>query len=127
MTLRQLMAHTAGIRHYESEADSRPTAHCERAAEGLASFADDPLRFQPETASAYSTFGWILVSAAIESAANEPFFSFVRSRLLEPLGMRDTTTDSVTKQIPDVATFYSPRLSGDTAYGPELATSADYN
>jgi len=127
VTLRQLMAHTAGIRHYESEADSRPTAHCERAAEGVSGFGNDPLRFQPDTASAYSTFGWILVSAAVEAAANEPFFAFMRSRIFDPLGMRDTTTDAVTSEIPDLATFYSPRLSGDTAFGPELAAPADYS
>ena len=127
VTLRQLMGHTAGIRHYESEADSMPTAHCERAADGVKSFADDPLRFQPDTASAYSTFGWILVSAAVEARANEPFFAFMRRRIFQPLRMRDTTTDSVTTSIPELATFYSPRLSGDTAFGPELAAPVDYS
>ena len=49
VTLRQLMGHVAGVRHYDDEADYMPSAHCERASEGLQSFADDPLRFQPET------------------------------------------------------------------------------
>jgi CubicO group peptidase (beta-lactamase class C family) len=97
------MGHTAGIRHNESEADYMPTAHCERAADGVKSIADDPLRFQPETASAYSTFGWILVSAAIEAAANEPFFAFMRGRIFGPLGMRDTTSDPVAKDTAEVA------------------------
>ena len=33
VTLRQLMGHVAGVRHYESEEDSTPTAHCDRAVE----------------------------------------------------------------------------------------------
>jgi CubicO group peptidase (beta-lactamase class C family) len=41
--------------------------------------------------------------------------------------MRDTTTDSVTPRIPDLATFYDPRLSGDTSYGPEPSVSVDYS
>jgi CubicO group peptidase (beta-lactamase class C family) len=127
VTLRQLMGHVAGVRHYDNEADYMPSAHCERAFEGVRSFADDPLRFQPETRYGYSTFGWILVSAAVEAAANEPFFTFMRTRVFEPLGMRDTTTDSVTERIPDLATFYDPRFSGDPAYGPELSTSVDYS
>ena len=49
VTLRQLMGHVAGIRHYGSEEDDVPTAHCERAADGLKGFADDPLRFEPDT------------------------------------------------------------------------------
>ena len=104
-----------------------PSAHCERASEGLQSFADDPLLFEPETRYGYSTFGWILVSAAVEAAANEPFFTFMRTQIFQPLGMRDTTPDSVTEPIPDRATFYYPRFSGDPAYGPELATRVDYS
>jgi CubicO group peptidase (beta-lactamase class C family) len=127
VTLRQLMGHVAGVRHYDSEDDYMPSAHCERASEGLPRFADDPLRFQPESQYGYSTFGWILVSAAVEAAANEPFFTFMRTRIFEPLGMRGTTTDSVTKQIPDLATFYDPRLSGDPLYGPEVSSSVDYS
>jgi serine beta-lactamase-like protein LACTB len=125
--LRQLMGHVAGVRHYDNEEDYMPSAHCERASERLQRFADDPLRFQPETRYGYSAFGWILVSAAVEAAANEPFFTFMRTQIFQPLGMRDTTTDSVTEPIPDRATFYYPRLSGDPSYGPELATTVDYS
>ena len=71
VTLRQLMGHVAGVRHYEGEGDYMPSAHCKRASEGLQPFADDPLRFEPESQYSYSTFGWILVSAAVEAAANE--------------------------------------------------------
>ena len=127
VTLRQLMGNVAGIKHYDGEDDYMPSVHCERASEGLTLFADDPLKFQPESDYTYSTFGWILVSAAVESVAREPFFTFMRRRVFEPLGMRETTTDSVAESIPDVATFYYPRLSGDTAYGPELATRVDYS
>jgi len=35
ITLRQLMGHMAGVRHYVNEADYMPSAHCERASEGL--------------------------------------------------------------------------------------------
>jgi CubicO group peptidase (beta-lactamase class C family) len=127
VTLRQLMGHVAGVRHYRNERDYMPSAHCERASEGLQSFADDPLLFEPETQYKYSTFGWILVSAAVEAAADEPFFTFMRTQIFEPLGMVDTAPDSATEPIPDRATFYYPRLSGDPSFGPELATTVDYS
>ena len=127
ITLRQLMGHVAGVRHYESEADYTISSHCERASEGLSLFADDPLRFEPDTQYRYSTYGWILVSAAVEAAANEPFFSFMRSQIFTPLGMTGTSADSAKEPLPDLATFYYPRFSGDTAYGPQLATPVDYS
>lgn len=127
VTLRQLMGHVAGVRHYDSEEDYMPTAPCERASEGLARFADHPLRFEPETRYAYSTFGWILVSAAIEAAAGEPFFTFMRGQIFEPLGMKDTTPDAPAEPIANRTIFYYPRFSGDPGFGPELATTVDYS
>ncbi|MEO6239006.1 MAG: serine hydrolase domain-containing protein [Vicinamibacterales bacterium] len=127
VTLRQLMGHVAGIRHYDSEKDYMPLTHCARAADGLAPFARDPLRFEPETRYSYSTFGWVLVSAAIEAQADEPFFSFMRKHVFEPAGMVDTTFDYPTDATPNLATFYYPRFSGDTHYGPELASTVDYS
>ena len=127
VTLRQLMGHMAGVRHYRNEVDYMPSAHCDRAAEGLRSFENDPLQFEPETQSKYSTFGWILVSAAVEAASGAPVFAFMRTQIFEPLGMADTTSDSPTEPIPDQATFYYPRMSGDPSFGPELATTVDYS
>ena len=127
VTLRQLMGHLAGVRHYRGEEDYMPSAHCERALDGVQKFADDPLRFEPGTQYRYSTFGWVLVSAAVEAAANEPFSAFMRSEIFEPLGMGDTTLDSPKEPIPDRAIFYFPRFNEDTHYGPEVATEVDYS
>lgn len=127
ITLRQVMGHLAGIRHYENERDFMPAMHCERAAEGLPLFADDPLRFAPETRYGYSTFGWILASAAVEAVAGEPFFTFMQTQVFRPLGMADTEPDAGTEPIPNRATFYYPRLSGDPGFGAEPATPVDYS
>jgi CubicO group peptidase (beta-lactamase class C family) len=127
VTLRQLMGHVAGVRHYLGEEADIPSAHCDRASEGLQSFADDPLLFEPETKSSYSTYGWILVSAAVEAAADEPFFTFMRTQIFTPLGMADTMPNSATEPIPDRVTFYFPRFSGDNQFGPELAKTVDYS
>lgn len=127
VTLRQLMGHMAGVRHYRDEEDYKSSSPCDRAADGLKSFANDPLLFEPETQYQYSTYGWILVSVAVEAAAGEPFFTFMRTRIFEPVGMVDTTPDSATEPGSDRATFYYPRFSGDPASGPDLATTVDYS
>jgi CubicO group peptidase (beta-lactamase class C family) len=122
VTLRQLMGHVAGVRHYAGEREYTGTAHCERASEGLERFANDPLLFEPGTQYKYSTYGWVLVSAAIEAAAGEPFSSFMRRRIFEPLGMTGTTFDSATATIPDRATPYVRQFGG-----LESAASIDYS
>jgi serine beta-lactamase-like protein LACTB, mitochondrial len=127
VTLRQLMGHVAGIRHYGSEQDYGPTAHCERAADGLKSFADDPLRFEPDTQYGYSTYGWVLVSAAVEAVVKQPLSSFMAGQVLTPLGMTATTFDSTTEPIQDRLIFYQRRFTGDAGEGVVPATTLDYS
>ena len=56
----------------------------------LQHFAERSLLFEPGTQYRYSSYGWILVSAAVEAAADEPFLTFMRKQIFEPLGMDDT-------------------------------------
>ena len=126
VTLRQLMGHVAGIR--SDEGDEEPlSARCERTVDALKRFAETPLRFEPGTQYRYSTYGWILVSASIEAAAKQPFFTFMTTQIFEPLDMDDTRPDVETDPIPDRATFYYPRFASDPRYGPELAREGDYS
>ena len=123
VTLRQLMGHVAGVRHYrDTEWGDKPSERCERASDGLPSFANDPLLFEPETQYRYSTYGWVLVSAAVEAAANEPFFSFMRTQVFTPLGMADTEADAANEPMPNrVTSYYRGNL------GSELTTNVDYS
>ena len=128
VTLRQLMGHVAGVPN--DAGDEAPLmTRCERTVDGLAleNFGTRPLRFEPGTRAHYSTFGWVLVSAAVEAAAKEPFFAFMRSHVFEPLGMHDTRAENWTEQIPNRATPYFPRFNADTRYGPESAREGDHS
>lgn len=127
VTLRQLMGNVAGVRHYESEEDSMPTAHCDRAVEGLKRFADHPMRFEPDTQYGYSTFGWVLVSAAVEAAAKEPLSTFMTAQVFKPLGMTATTFESSAEPMADRVTFYQRRFTGDGGEGVVPATTVDYS
>jgi serine beta-lactamase-like protein LACTB, mitochondrial len=127
VTLRQLMGHVAGVKHYSGEEADIPSGHCDRASEGLSSFADDSLLFEPGTQYRYSTYGWVLVSAAVEAAAGEPFFTFMRTQVFTPLGMNDTTDEAATGTRRDRVTFYFPRFSGENQSGHHVATPVDYS
>jgi serine beta-lactamase-like protein LACTB, mitochondrial len=126
VTLRQLMGHLAGVRADGGDEEPLYSERCERTTDGLKRFAEMPLQPEPGTKYKYSTLGWILVSAAIESAAKEPFFSFMRTQIFKPLGMTDTTVDSSTEPIPDRTAFYYPRFAGDPRYGPDPVREGDY-
>jgi serine beta-lactamase-like protein LACTB len=126
VTVRQLMAHTAGVR--TDGGDEGPYGeHCERPADALRIFADESLLFEPGTRFRESSYGWMLLSAAIEAVAGEPFLTFTRRQIFDPLGMRDTRAESATEEIPGRATFYFPRYGADPKYGLHLMRDLDYS
>ena len=126
VTLRQLMGHLAGVRNDAGDEEDLSTG-CEQTIDGLQRFADSPLRFEPGTQYKYSNYGWILVSAAVEAVAGQPFFTFMRKQIFEPLGMVDTRAYSATAPVGNRALFYFPRFAGDPRYGPQEPREIDYS
>jgi CubicO group peptidase (beta-lactamase class C family) len=125
VTLRELMGHVGGVRG--DAGDEEPLdERCDRTVDGIRRFKDSPLRFEPGTRYAYSTYGWILVSAAVEAAAGEPFFTLMRTKIFDPLRMTATRPYRMADATPDLATFYFPKFAGDPRYGPELAREGDH-
>jgi serine beta-lactamase-like protein LACTB, mitochondrial len=126
VTLRQLMGHLAGLVPDEGDEEDVFT-HCERTLDGLPRFADRPLLFEPGTQYRYSSYGWILVSAAVETVSSEPFFTFMRNQIFGPLGMDNTKADAPADTSPGSATTYFPRFGANTRYGPQTPDPLDYS
>jgi CubicO group peptidase (beta-lactamase class C family) len=89
-TLRQLGGHLGGIRHYEGS-EAVNTTHYRSVGESLRRFVDDPLVAPPGKAFHYSSYGFNLLGAAVETATGSDFASAVAATLLRPLGMMRTT------------------------------------
>ena len=128
VTLRQLMAHTAGISNDSGDEGPLFGRHCDRVAEAFSEFASRDLRFEPGTEYSYSRFSYIPVSAAIEHVSGDTFARFMRRQVFEPLGMTDTAPDSTIEAAsPDRATSYFPRFASDPRYGPDPMRPLDYS
>jgi serine beta-lactamase-like protein LACTB, mitochondrial len=125
VTLQQLMGHVAGVRNDGGDEGPLFSMSCERPVEAVAAFGERPLLFEPGTRFRYSSYGWILVSAALEAAAATPFLALMRERVFEPLGMGDTKADTGTEPMPNRATFYFPRFAAEPRYGLHLMRPID--
>lgn len=111
VTVRQLLCHQAGIRNYgPNEFDS--TRHYGSLMEALQIFARDPLEQEPGTKYVYTTYGFNLAGAAVESAAGEPFVEYVKRRILGPAGLERMQPDDVYRIIPYRARGYRTRKDG---------------
>jgi CubicO group peptidase (beta-lactamase class C family) len=127
VTIRQLMGHVAGVRNDGGDEGPLFATHCEHPVQGLTPFAESPLLFEPGTAYRHSSYGWILLSTAIEAAGDEPFLTFMRNQIFDPLGMDDTRADSSTAATGDRATSYFPRFAADPKYGYHPMRPLEYS
>ncbi len=88
-TLRQLGGHLGGIRHYQG-AEATNTKHYHSLQDSLRVFINDPLVAAPGDEFYYSSYGFDLLGAAVETVRRTDFANAVSAALLEPLGMTST-------------------------------------
>ena len=127
VTLRHLMGHVAGLRNDGGDEGPLLGRRCERTVDSLEAFGGRALLFEPGTQYRFSSYGWILVSAAVEAASGESLPAFMRKQVFEPLAMRDTKPDSSAEPVPKRATPYFPRYGADPRYGLHLMRPVDYS
>ena len=112
VSLRQLGSHTGGVRHYADfgepgfASEQFSKHHYATVEESLSFFKNDPLAYEPGTDFLYSTHGFTLLSAAMESATDATYPELMADIVWNPLEMRDTTTDDFTKPAPARAIPY---------------------
>ncbi len=124
MTLRQVMAHTAGISTDGGDEGPLFGKHCDGPLDALPEFARAEPIFEPGTQYRFSNFGWILVSAAIEKSSGDGFLGFMQKRVFTPLRMDDTLAEATT-EIEDRATSYFPAFAGDPRYANDVMRDLD--
>lgn len=85
VTLRDVATHTSGFGEMATR-DPHLTL-----AETSKKLAQLPLRFQPGTRWSYSTAGIDILGRVVEVVGGMPFDQFLQKRILDPLGMKDTS------------------------------------
>jgi CubicO group peptidase (beta-lactamase class C family) len=80
--------------------------HFNSVEEGIAVFKDDTFLFEPGTRFFYSSYGFNLLSAAVEGASGEDFLAFMQHEVFDPIGMTSTTADMNDSIIVHRASFY---------------------
>lgn len=113
ITLRLLAGHLAGIRHYKPGEFLSRTKY-DNVSDGLSIFINDPLINTPGTEYFYSSYGWNLISVAMENAAapqggfltSKDFLRIVQTEVFEPLGISNTVPDHADREIANRTQFY---------------------
>ena len=87
----QLMSHTSGLGgDPEGELADNPRTMRVPLAEAVRFYGRSHLEFEPGTRWSYSNMGIAALGRLIEVISGEDYVHFVRTRILEPLGMKDS-------------------------------------
>jgi CubicO group peptidase (beta-lactamase class C family) len=113
VTPRLLLSHLGGIRHYRGPDDFGSTQGYDSVRAALRIFQDDELAHEPGTRYLYTTYGFNVLGAIVESVAGEPFIDYLRERIFKPAGMTRIRDDSSAAIILHRARGYSKTKDGE--------------
>ncbi len=122
ITTRMLGGHLSGIRHYIGFETRRNQPYTNSHA-ALTIFQNDPVVAPPGTKYSYTTYGWTLLSAAMESALQQDFVSYMDKHVLQPLKLTHTRADQKGIVDPHCTKFYSDNVLGQFTTAPEVDSS----
>ncbi len=100
ITILDILTHTAGVPNVDE-----PRGHT-TLAELTALVSQQPLEFEPGSRWKYSTAGTNTVGRIVEVVSGQRFEVFLQERLLNPLGMYDTTFFPTKNQVQRIAKSY---------------------
>ncbi len=104
MTIRQLLSHTSGL-SFRSPVEE-PTIDVVPLETAVRSYPPVPLESEPGTRYRYSNAGINTAGRIVEVVSGMAYQDFMRTRLFEPLGMKDTTFMPTAAQLERLATAY---------------------
>ena len=110
ITVRNLLTHTSGL--VPRSPLETPWIDLLPLAENVKVYPLVPLAFEPGTRYQYSNAGINTAGRIVEVISGMPFETFLQTRLLEPLGMKDTTFWPTAEQVARLAKSYRKRANG---------------
>ena len=116
ITIRDLLTHTSGLVSggiSATEAAKMPRKPTDALADYIPRLAAVPLAFQPGSRWTYSPgAGFDTLGRVVEVISGQTFDAFLRQRIFEPLGMKDTFFYPPDDRLPRVATIYQRTPEG---------------
>jgi len=111
-TVRQLMSHAAGVRHYRPS-DVNQAKYHSSIADGFHIIVNDSLLYEPGSRFSYSSYGYNIIAGYIECVTAQPFGDLVMDSLFIPLQMVHSAIDHPYEIIPNRTSGYQLSEEGE--------------
>lgn len=125
ITIRQLLNHTSGIKHYASMWDGISFTNYKNMVDALDEFKNRSLSFSPGTSYEYSTYGYSILGAIIEKVSGEKFQDYMINNVFLPAGMVHTDIEEASRNYNNKANLYI-KLGDTYIKSPKTDLSVKY-
>lgn len=125
ITVRHLLAHCSGIRHYNNSAENYNRRYYSSLSQSVAIVANDSLLFPPGTQFQYSTYAFNLLGRLIEQVTGQPFQQAITRLVLMPAGMSRSGSIGELRQLGNeqIADGFTRTLAGQVLASKPLNLS----
>jgi serine beta-lactamase-like protein LACTB len=122
ITVRHVLTHTSGIRHYHyerGEKEGLPPTYFATSVDALNIYgvAEEPLLFEPGTNTNYSTYAFRLLGDVIEKASGITWEAYLRDQVFRPAGMTSSLVEHPLEIVPRRAGHYRKDGMGNPREG----------
>jgi CubicO group peptidase (beta-lactamase class C family) len=108
VTLRQIMLHTSGIRHYKPGENNSKVRYTSLA-DAIKHFAGDPLTFPAGSKTLYSSHAYNLLAGVVETGSGMPLESYLHENIYKPAKLTATHLEFAERIVPNRARGYEMR------------------
>jgi CubicO group peptidase (beta-lactamase class C family) len=106
VTVRMLLSHTSGYQDFWPQDYVMPGMLKPTTPQAIAdAWAKKPLDFEPGSRWQYSNTNYTLAGMVVEKASGMPFFQFVRTRILQPVGLTSASNFDVDPRAANVTGY----------------------
>jgi serine beta-lactamase-like protein LACTB len=127
ITVRHILTHTSGIRHYDYAAGEKESSEYYATVEAgshVNGVDREPLQFTPGTSYLYSTYAYLLLAGIVEKASGLRFEAYLAEHIFAPAGMKTACLDRNRELIPNRARFYRKGDSGKEVFNAPYVDSS---
>lgn len=107
ITVKQLLAHTAGISQYMGEEEIENTTHYATLQDAMNVFIDRPLLFKPGSKYFYTTYGYVILGRIIEMVSGMSYQEYMRKNIFEIAEMDNTDVEKINQNYPNKSCIYN--------------------
>ncbi|WP_411895110.1 serine hydrolase domain-containing protein [Winogradskyella sp. A2] len=103
-----LLNHTSGIAHYKGK-ENRSFVKYDNLRDACRIFESRTLKFKPGTRYMYTSYGYTVLGAIMESVTKKSYYDAMKELIFDPAEMTSTFLDNRTKSNTDLAKLYTKK------------------